>query len=1108
MSIRMILASQIGALTPVSEVEIGFEISEERYKYIKTEIDTEDFPSENTTTLDINYTQPEGTYRVTLTNKTEINEVVKQYERSNANIVFAEILKRPSSKFIIKQRKKEIPIEKVGRKIRISEENKPEVDTLSKVQSKFIKFRLKERFSQIVYNHNDYLIKIELTKVSSGNKLSDISDNISHEIEIELTTKKKVKTLPKTILSVFEKIILEIYDLTQVEMPKRLIIRSPHIKHEGIEVNEWVTPNKVGFLSWIYDTFKTDIPDVESKGCNAKKEEDKPMALFPHQKFVKDYLQYESPFRGLLLYHGLGSGKTCSSIAAAEGFISHSKKVIILSPASLHNNYRQEILKCASIGNPTSKLWTLIDAKNNKESLEDYFVSRAFARKHKYKVWIPSITGNDDLIVRRDVSWDELTNEEKELAKETLNDIIDNKYYFIAYNGITSKALGELGEDFFNNSFVVIDEVHNFSSRVVNGVKISRKIYEMLMAASGMKIVVLSGTPIINHPFELAITLNLVKGTNYTYVTDFTKTDKFSYDDIKNGLIDSDLYKYINGLDIDVVDKRLSYVLYPENFVATNNSEIKFEHWERNYDGIAETIHEYLRKNFGIGKSIHKHLVLSYPNNKKDFETDYLDLTDIDNPRIKNIDQFTRRAIGAVSYLKNVGEEYFPRVTSRSVVRVNMSDYQFSQYVKKRDEERKMESTQRRSAGGVLGNKNTVYRAFSRMSCNFVFPEHLKRTFPKDLRKAAQREIDASELDSELEETETKMYEVKKPNKADIDAEYYKKLDELMKQLVKESKTILTPEALNGLYSPKMQKVFEAIDSNEGKALLYSQFKMIEGLGILKAILDFHGYKEVRVTHTSGFWNIVGAAEVLKPKYNGKRYITFDTSERDKSKLLLQLFNDDKEMPEEMKGDLTNLNGEFIKLIMITQSGAEGISLTNTRNVFILEPFWNMVRMEQVIGRAVRVCSHKDLPEDKQTVNIIIFCSVLTPEQLKSNFTLRRLDKGLSSDLHILQIAEKKDELIQTFLNYLKMASVDCRINASANKLTNQGLQCYSFPINIDSDYDILKKHQGVERRRKIKGHAIMYKNKKYVIVDDFPDKYYDYTLYNDAGVLQEVIPN
>ena len=65
-------------------------------------------------------------------------------------------------------------------------------------------------------------------------------------------------------------------------------------------------------------------------------------------EIVKDYINLYTPYRGLLLYHGLGSGKTCSSIAIAEGMKS-ARKVIIMTPASLRRNYIEEIKKCGDL---------------------------------------------------------------------------------------------------------------------------------------------------------------------------------------------------------------------------------------------------------------------------------------------------------------------------------------------------------------------------------------------------------------------------------------------------------------------------------------------------------------------------------------------------------------------------------------------------------------------------------------------------------------------------------------------------------------------------------------------------------------------------------------
>ena len=83
------------------------------------------------------------------------------------------------------------------------------------------------------------------------------------------------------------------------------------------------------------DTRKASCDD---SGKDSKKE----FHLLVHQQVVRDYLNLFSPYRGLLLYHGLGSGKTCSSIAIAEGMKS-GKKIYVLTLASLKANFFEQL---------------------------------------------------------------------------------------------------------------------------------------------------------------------------------------------------------------------------------------------------------------------------------------------------------------------------------------------------------------------------------------------------------------------------------------------------------------------------------------------------------------------------------------------------------------------------------------------------------------------------------------------------------------------------------------------------------------------------------------------------------------------------------------------
>ena len=86
--------------------------------------------------------------------------------------------------------------------------------------------------------------------------------------------------------------------------------------------------------------------------------------------------------------------------------------------------------------------------------------------------------------------------------------------------------------------------------------------------------------------------------------------------------------------------------------------------------------------------------------------------------------------------------------------------------------------------------------------------------------------------------------------------------------------------------------------------------------------------------------------------------------------------------------------GEIVKLFMITSSGAEGINLKNTRYVHITEPYWHPVRVEQVIGRARRICSHEDLPDDMQDVKVFLYLMQFTDKQVELGAKSLRLDRS------------------------------------------------------------------------------------------------------------------
>ena len=111
----------------------------------------------------------------------------------------------------------------------------------------------------------------------------------------------------------------------------------------------------IQFINSFFNKQKYTESEEQSISCDTKESQE--FTLLTHQKIVRDYMNLYTPYRGLLLYHGLGSGKTCSSIAIAEGF-KHAKSIMVLTPKSLITNYIEELKNCGDPIYKTNYFWT------------------------------------------------------------------------------------------------------------------------------------------------------------------------------------------------------------------------------------------------------------------------------------------------------------------------------------------------------------------------------------------------------------------------------------------------------------------------------------------------------------------------------------------------------------------------------------------------------------------------------------------------------------------------------------------------------------------------------------------------------------------------------
>ena len=901
-----------------------------------------------------------------------------------------------------------------------------------------------------------------------------------------------------------------------------------------VKPTDWILPNRIGYNKEIYNTFNpskylSKVDNAVKASCKCSSDscdiDEDYIKLLRQQKIVKDYMQFDGPYRGILLYHELGSGKSIASIAAAEGYI-NQKKIVIMTPASLSQNYENELLIASKIGRNLKKTWTQI--KINKKSpdmiaeLSKYAISSKLVKKDGL-VWVPLY--KDDIegavIKIEKIRYNSVDAKDAKYKAEidvAINHIIRNRYTFINYNGLSEKMVKELGTKPFDNSFIIIDEIHNFISRIVNGSRLAKAVYNHLMNATGLKLILLSGTPIINQPYEIATLINLVRGPIKEYNIELLKKSKVP--DMKaviEHLQENNLYSYIDTINYN--ENIMSITLLPDDFkrVDNNNAKIMKNKWDKSSDNIIKKVSEVLNKTEIVKLSIRSKIINNeaLPTDKVVFNKLFIDDSNDDNIHIKNEDLFKRRILGTTSYYKTSGSDLFPKMLPPVSRELFMADHQIKKYLEVRLVEIRMDDRKKLfKKGGAKDDVGSVYRAFSRMVCNFAFPDEINRIFPQDVRMLMKKEIANVDSDKSSDSDDDKD-DAKQLNK-DVAAAYSSQLDDAMNKLIKSD--YLDIDKLHNLYSPKFAQMYEDINESPGSVLVYSQFRMIEGLGIFKEVLNRQGYAEINIINSDDFGYMIDDIDVFDKKYDNKRYVVFN-SDRIKTNILMNIFNgNSKALPKIIQQQLKQVDidiekeqlyGKIVKVMMITQSGAEGISLKNVRRVLITEYFWNSVRIDQVIGRAVRTCSHKSLPVEDQNVQVYSYLMNFTKKQLNNNPTLRSKDKEITTDKHIYNIAKSKEGLINSFLKMLKAASLDCVIQSDINKPLSNGYKCYNWPINVDNnelsytnniiaDKKILQ-FKNKQHTRKDRGRVVKKNDIKYVLLKN---KLYDYYSYVNAGIL------
>ena len=124
--------------------------------------------------------------------------------------------------------------------------------------------------------------------------------------------------------------------------PLKIKLKYPHLQNMDLQ-------KKVYLKKEFHDTqYNGEIKPITKKTTSCDHSDG--FSLAPHQEFVKMYISKHTPYNGLLLYHGMGSGKTCSAIGICEEYRKDnqkhnkmSKKIIIMASPNVQENFKLQL---------------------------------------------------------------------------------------------------------------------------------------------------------------------------------------------------------------------------------------------------------------------------------------------------------------------------------------------------------------------------------------------------------------------------------------------------------------------------------------------------------------------------------------------------------------------------------------------------------------------------------------------------------------------------------------------------------------------------------------------------------------------------------------------
>jgi superfamily II DNA or RNA helicase len=766
----------------------------------------------------------------------------------------------------------------------------------------------------------NFLFGINFPKYPINNKLKQLGGSDGNDITDRIVNSdiraedRLAKKLPRKQV--------EFYTETDPELSFGTPGEEYNVEQRMLEDHTYPSPSQENFQEAIYvkrDFYIHAIPYrkkiAPEDRINEFREHCKPeFKLTETQTLLSNFINPNTPYRGILIYHGTGVGKTCAAVAIAEKFKSmvekYGMRIHVLVPGPLNKqNFLREILKCT--GETYLKIYqdkTIVIDEAEKAKIRKIAMNTVnqYYRIMSYRSFYKKVLGEK---IREKIV---TGNKVKSLSRKTETgeyerDISVDRIYNL------------------DNTLLIVDEAHNLT-----GNEYGDAVRKIIETSKNLRIVLLSATPMKNLADNIVELLNYLRPTNfpmerdkifsnYGYQMEFKPTGKDYLRKMSRGYVSylrgADPLTFAERIDIGEIPPGLDFTKVTRCFMLPFQKKI--------YDYVVETQADSLDR---TSQAVANFVFPGLPKDKnsKDIEGYY---------GIEGISEMRNQ-------LKNNAEAVNKRIASTILAEYNIKDASSLMY---------------------LTENNKIISG-------------------------------------------------------DIFTEKYLKYFSIK-------------------FYTALQKINETVNGKRGSGLIFVYSNLVKvGIEVFQEVLQKNGYLEYQENISS--YNIKNNTRCYYCEYTygnhttlpknipphdfypaayisitGKSDENAEQIPEEKHRILNNVFN-----------DVENKDGKYIKIVIGSKVMNEGITLRNIKEIHVLDVHYNLGKVDQVIGRGIRFCTHYAIiNEENPFPKVEIYKYVVS------------ISDGLSTDEQLYKKAESKYRLIKETERILQEEAIDCPLNRNGN---------------------------------------------------------------------------